>query len=83
MAAALGAVGFSCESPQGGFYLWVRVPERFNDAFEAAAFLATTAGLVVSPGEFYGPSASDYIRIAVVQPDERIALAASRLRAAV
>jgi len=83
MAAALGAVGFSCEMPQGGFYLWVRVPERFNDAFEAAAFLATTAGLVVSPGEFYGPSASDYIRIAVVQPDERIALAASRLRAAV
>jgi aspartate/methionine/tyrosine aminotransferase len=33
----------------------------------------------VSPGEFYGPAGADHVRIAVVQPDERIELVASRL----
>ena len=36
----------------------------------------------MSPGEFYGPVGADHVRIAVVQPDERIALVAERLAAA-
>ena len=35
-------------------------------------------GIVVSPGEFYGQASTGYFRIAAVQPDERIALAAAR-----
>jgi aspartate/methionine/tyrosine aminotransferase len=35
--------------------------------------------LVVSPGELYGESGRDFVRIAVVQPDERIELVATRL----
>jgi aspartate/methionine/tyrosine aminotransferase len=34
---------------------------------------------LVSPGEFYGPAGADHVRIAVVQPDERIELIAQRL----
>lgn len=79
---ALCAVGLDCILPDGGFYLWVRVPASFADAWAVADYLATTAGLVVSPGEFYGPSASRFVRIAVVQPDEMIERAASRLLAA-
>jgi succinyldiaminopimelate transaminase len=79
---ALTLAGFPCELPEGGFYLWIEVPSQFDDAFAAAAFLAEISGLVVSPGEFYGPSASRYLRVAVVQPDDRIALAATRLTAA-
>ena len=41
--------------------------------------LAVRAGIVVSPGEFYGAVSSAYFRVAAVQPDDRIALAASRL----
>jgi aspartate/methionine/tyrosine aminotransferase len=37
--------------------------------------------LVVSPGELYGDSARDFVRIAVVQSDERLELAAARLEA--
>ena len=42
--------------------------------------LATLAGVLVSPGEFYGPAGKSFIRVAVVQPDEQIALVADRLR---
>jgi len=61
--------------PDGGFYLWVRV----GDAWAFTERLATEGGALVSPGEFYGASGAEYIRVAVVQPDERIDLVARRL----
>jgi aspartate/methionine/tyrosine aminotransferase len=35
--------------------------------------------VVVSPGEFYGPDGAGYFRVAAVQPDDRIELAAARV----
>jgi aspartate/methionine/tyrosine aminotransferase len=42
--------------------------------------LAKVAGLLVSPGELYG--GAGHVRIAVVQPMERLVLVANRLAAA-
>ena len=36
-------------------------------------------GALVSPGEFYGAAGAEYVRVAVVQPDEHIELVATRL----
>jgi aspartate/methionine/tyrosine aminotransferase len=63
--------------PGGGFYLWVEAPG--GDAWAFAERLAADAGCLVSPGEFYGPPAASRIRVAVVQPDDRLELVASRL----
>jgi aspartate/methionine/tyrosine aminotransferase len=73
----LAAAGYSAEVPQGAFYLWVAA----DDAWEAARDLARRAGIVVSPGEFYGPRGASHFRVAAVQPDERIELAARRVGA--
>ncbi len=43
--------------------------------------LATEGGVLVSPGEFYGEAGAGNIRVAVVQPDERLALVGERLAA--
>jgi len=45
----------------------------------AAERLAREGGALVSPGDFYGAAGSEYVRVAVVQPDERIELMAERL----
>ena len=82
LAAALTAAGCPVAAPDGGFYLWARVPDRFADAWALAADLAATAGLLVSPGDLYGEDGRDHVRIAVVQPMERLALVADRLAAA-
>jgi succinyldiaminopimelate transaminase len=63
--------------PDGAFYLWVPAPG--GDAWGLTKRLATDAGALVSPGEFYGPAGSGHVRIAVVQPDDRIELIAQRL----
>jgi len=79
LAGVLGAVGLPVELPAGGFYLWVPVPERFTDGWAVCEWLADEAGLLVSPGELYGPGGSGHVRVAVVQPLDRLELVAERL----
>ena len=77
MQRVLAAFGVDCPLPRGAFYLWAPAPG--GDAWGLARRLATEAGAIVSPGEFYGPAGAAHVRIAVVQPDERLALVARRL----
>ncbi len=72
----LQQLGYPALLPAGAFYLWVAAPA--GDAWAAARDLAKRAGIVVSPGEFYGAASAGFFRVAAVQPDERIALAADR-----
>ena len=44
LAAVLGAAGCPASMPAGGFYLWVRVPERWPDAWALAGDLASRPG---------------------------------------
>ena len=77
MVTALAKAGVDAPFPDGAFYLWAPAPG--GDAWALARRLAEDGGALVSPGEFYGPDGSGFVRVAVVQPDERIALVAERL----
>ncbi len=79
MSLALGKAGIDAPLPAGAFYLWVPAPN--GDAWTLARWLAEAAGALVSPGDFYGEAGAGFVRVAVVQPDERIALVADRLSA--
>jgi succinyldiaminopimelate transaminase len=72
--------GLDAPLPAGGFYLWVAAPD--GDAWALARRLARHAGVLVSPGEFYGPAGAGHVRMALVQPDDRLDLVARRLEAA-
>jgi succinyldiaminopimelate transaminase len=74
----LAAAGVAADLPGGGFYLWARTPG--DDAWAFARRLAGEGGVLVSPGEFYGPDGAPYVRLAVVQPAEAILAATDRLR---
>ncbi|MBV9592913.1 MAG: aminotransferase class I/II-fold pyridoxal phosphate-dependent enzyme [Actinobacteria bacterium] len=76
LAELLSAVGYPATLPAGAFYLWVAAPD--GDAWSATRELAERFGLIVSPGEFYGPASSGYFRVAAVQPDDKIELLAAR-----
>jgi succinyldiaminopimelate transaminase len=67
--------GVDAPLPGGGFYLWAPV----DDPWALTDRLAAEGGALVSPGEFYGTAAAGHVRIAAVQPDERIELMAARL----
>lgn len=67
--------GFDIQLPSGGFYLWFDA----NDGWAFAERLAREGGALVSPGDFYGAGGTNNVRVAVVQPDDRLELVAKRL----
>jgi succinyldiaminopimelate transaminase len=73
----LAALGTDAPVPAGGFYLWPGAPD--GDAWSFARRLATEAGVLSSPGEFYGAAAAGHVRLAMVAPMERLDLVATRV----
>jgi aspartate/methionine/tyrosine aminotransferase len=82
LQAMLAAAGVPAPLPEGSFYLWVPVPPGMADGWDLTEVLARDGGMLVSPGDFYGASSSGFVRVAAVQPMERLALVAERLGAA-
>jgi succinyldiaminopimelate transaminase len=83
MADVLVRAGCPVELPEGGFYLWVPVPvAQWPDSWSMAEDLARRGGILVSPGDLYGQDGTGFVRVAVVQPMERLELVADRLLAA-
>lgn len=74
---ALTSSGLDARMPAGAFYLWIPAPD--GDAWALAERLARDGGTLVSPGEFYGPAGAGHVRVAAVQPLDRLALVSQRL----
>jgi len=72
---ALIDAGFTVDHSQAGLYLWATRGEHCRDTVEWLASL----GILVAPGDFYGPRGEEYIRMALTGTDERIDAAAARL----
>ncbi len=73
-------VGLPAPLPAGGFYLWVPVPRSVTGGgWALTEMLAVRGGLLVSPGDLYGPDGAGFVRVAVVQPMDRLRLVAERL----
>ncbi|MEZ6008091.1 MAG: succinyldiaminopimelate transaminase [Planctomycetota bacterium] len=66
MTEGLMELGHAVYPTTSTFYLWVAVPDGEADATWAARLLE--AGLVVSPGSFFGPGNERFVRFALV-PD--------------
>jgi len=75
---ALQAYGLTVEHSTAGLYLWATAGE---DCWATVARLAAL-GVLVGPGEFYGPAGRRHVRVALTATDERVAAAATRLHAA-
>jgi succinyldiaminopimelate transaminase len=73
---ALTAAGFRVEHSEASLYLWAT---RDEPCMDSVGWLAER-GILVAPGDFYGPNGAQHIRVAFTATDERIDAALSRLR---
>jgi succinyldiaminopimelate transaminase len=72
----LQAAGLSVDNSEAGLYIWGTRGEPCRDT---VGWLAER-GILVAPGEFYGPRGSQHVRVALTATDERIDAAVARLR---
>lgn len=74
---ALHERGFRTEHSEASLYLWAT---RDRPCWETVAELAEL-GVLVAPGDFYGPAGERFVRVAFTATDERVAAAVARLTA--
>ncbi|MBW0018716.1 MAG: succinyldiaminopimelate transaminase [Mycobacterium sp.] len=72
---AVRSAGFAVEHSEGGLYLWATRGEACRDSVSWFA----QRGILVAPGDFYGPRGAQHVRIALTASDERIEAAVPRV----
>jgi alanine-synthesizing transaminase len=83
LVEGLHAAGWHVEPPKATMFLWARIPEVFNHmgSLEFAKTLMKEAQIAVSPGIGFGPMGEGYVRFSLIEEDERVRAAMSRIGA--
>ncbi|MSQ13920.1 MAG: aminotransferase class I/II-fold pyridoxal phosphate-dependent enzyme [Dehalococcoidia bacterium] len=79
LAPVLREIGLRFEMPRASLYLWARVPEGYTSAGFAATIL-DQKGIVVTPGNGFGPNGEGYVRLSMTTADENVDKAVQKLK---
>lgn len=82
LVESFGRAGWDIPVPRASMFAWVPLPERFRaiGSLEFAKLLVEKAEVAVAPGAGFGEQGDDYVRIALVENEQRIRQAARGLR---
>ncbi len=75
----LNRLGWAVPRPPATMFCWAPVPAGFSSSLEFAMALLERAGVTVVPGSGFGAMGEGYVRIALVQTEERLAEAVDRI----
>lgn len=75
-------LGFDIYDSGSAFYIWARIPERFNDAIAFNEMLMRDAGVGVTPGSAFADSDTwdSYVRICIAREDDILQGAMEKMR---
>lgn len=76
--------GWEIEKPKATMFVWARIPEVFRGmgSLEFSKFLLKEAKVAVSPGIGFGEYGNDYVRLALVENEQRVRQAAKGVKRA-
>jgi len=79
---SFGKAGWAIPAPTASMFAWVQIPERFRPlgSLEFSKLLVEKADVAVAPGIGFGEHGDDYVRIALVENEQRIRQAARNVR---
>ncbi len=82
LVESFGRAGWSIPAPTASMFAWAPVPERFRalGSLEFSKILIEKAEVAVAPGIGFGEHGDDYVRIALVENEQRIRQAGRNLR---
>jgi alanine-synthesizing transaminase len=71
----LRRLGWSVDPPKAGMFVWVRTPQPWASrmsTMEFAMMLLEQADVAVSPGSGFGPAGEGFLRLALVENENRL-----------
>jgi LL-diaminopimelate aminotransferase len=74
----LNKIGLKALCPKASLYVWAKVPGGYTSA-EFTADLLDQVGVVVTPGNGYGPNGEGYVRLSLTIADANLLKGLSRL----
>ena len=82
MVEAFSNAGWDIPVPAATMFAWAPLPERFKHlgSLEFSKLLIEKADVAVAPGVGFGEYGDDYVRLAVVENEQRIRQAARNIR---
>jgi alanine-synthesizing transaminase len=82
LVESLDRAGWPIPSPAATMFAWAPIPDLFGHlgSLEFAKLLLEQAGVAVSPGVGFGECGEGYVRIALVENEQRIRQAARNIR---
>jgi alanine-synthesizing transaminase len=82
LVEAFGRAGWDIPAPQASMFAWAPLPDAFKalGSMQFATLMVEKSGVAVSPGVGFGEHGEGYIRIALVENEQRIRQAARGVR---
>ncbi len=83
LVQSFGRAGWEIPAPDASMFAWVPLPEQYREmgSLKFSKYLMENAGVAVSPGNGFGEHGEGYVRIALVENEQRIRQAARNIRA--
>jgi len=78
LVESFGRAGWTIPPPEASMFAWVPIPERFHNlgSMEFSKKLLTEAHVAVAPGVGFGEQGEGFVRIALVENEQRLRQAA-------
>ena len=82
MVESFGRVGFHIPSPAATMFAWAPIPDQYAHlgSLEFAKLLIQETGVAVAPGVGFGEYGDQYVRLALVENEQRIRQAARNIK---
>ena len=82
MVESFGQAGWTIPAPSASMFAWVPIPEPFRHlgSLEFSKLLVEKADVAVAPGIGFGEHGDEYVRLALVENEQRIRQAARGIR---
>ena len=82
LVESFGRAGWDIPPPAASMFAWAPLPDKFKDvgSMAFATLMVEKSGVVVSPGVAFGEHGEGYVRIAMVENEQRIRQAARNIK---
>ncbi len=80
---ALTRIGWKCDPPKAGMFLWQAIPEPWRSrmsTMDFAMMLLDKGNVAVSPGSGFGPAGEGFLRMSLVENEQRLRQAVRQIR---